>query len=47
MIPSAEQDRFLRTVLERDKVFQALWSGQRRNGNESADYQALMNKLAY
>jgi putative DNA primase/helicase len=46
-IPSAEQDRFLRTGLERDKVFQALWSGQRRNGNESADDQALMNKLAY
>jgi putative DNA primase/helicase len=46
-IPSAEQDKFLRTGLERDKVFQALWSGQRRNGNESADDQALMNKLAY
>jgi len=28
-------------------VFQALWSGQRRNGNESSDDQALMNKLAY
>jgi putative DNA primase/helicase len=47
MIPSAEQDKFLRTGLERDKVFQALWNGQRRNGNESADDQALMNKLAY
>jgi putative DNA primase/helicase len=28
-------------------VFAVLWSGQRRNGNESADDQALMNKLAY
>jgi putative DNA primase/helicase len=33
--------------LERDKTFAALWSGQRRCGNESADDIALMNKLAY
>jgi putative DNA primase/helicase len=46
-MPSYEQDKFLRTGLERDKVFQALWSGQRRIGNESADDQALLNKLAY
>jgi putative DNA primase/helicase len=46
-IPSYEQDKFLRTGLERDKVFAALWSGQRRIGNESADDQALLNKLAY
>jgi putative DNA primase/helicase len=33
--------------LKRDKVFAALWAGERRNGNESADDIALMNKLAY
>ena len=43
----AGQDRFLRIGLERDKMFAALWSGQRRHGNESADDIALMNKLAY
>jgi putative DNA primase/helicase len=43
----AGQDRFLNLGLERDKVFAALWEGGRRNGNESADDQALMNKLAY
>jgi len=42
-----EQRHFLRTGLERDKVFRALWAGERRHGNESADDQALMNKLAY
>ena len=41
------QDRFLRTGLERDKVFAVLWSGQRRYGNESSNDIALMNKLAY
>jgi putative DNA primase/helicase len=46
-LPDAERERFLRTGLERDKVLQVLWSGQRSNGNESADDQALMNKLAY
>ena len=46
-VPSAEQERFLRTGLERDKVFRALWEGERRHGNESADDIALMNKLAY
>jgi putative DNA primase/helicase len=44
---SAEQDRFLNMGLARDKVFAALWNGERRHGNESADDQALMNKLAY
>jgi hypothetical protein len=33
--------------LERDKVFAALWAGQRRYGNESSDDQAFLNKLAY
>ena len=44
---STEQDHFLRTGLERDKVFAELWNGKRRYGNESADDQAFMNKLAY
>jgi putative DNA primase/helicase len=43
----AETERFLRTGLERDRVFSALWNGGRRIGNESADDQALLNKLAY
>jgi putative DNA primase/helicase len=38
---------FLRIGLERDKVLLSLWNGERRHGNESADDQALMNKLAY
>ena len=46
-IQSAKQIWFLRVGLERDKVFAALWDGQRRHGNESSDDQALMNKLAY
>ena len=46
-VPVAEQGRFLRIGLERDKVFAALWAGDRRCGNESADDIALMNKLAY
>ena len=46
-LPDGGQDRFLRMGLERDKVFAALWAGERRVGNESADDIALMNKLAY
>ena len=46
-MPSAGQEKFLRIGLERDKVFAALWAGQRSHGNESADDIALMNKLAY
>jgi putative DNA primase/helicase len=46
-VPTAEQERFLRTGLDRDKVFAALWAGRRQHGNESADDQALLNKLAY
>ena len=46
-VTNAGQDYFLRMGLERDKVLSALWSGQRRVGNESADDIALMNKLAY
>ena len=44
---STNQDKFLNIGLKRDKVFSALWDGERRNGNESADDIALMNKLAY
>ena len=40
-------EKFLHIGLERDKVFAALWAGQRRHGNESSDDIALMNKLAY
>jgi len=46
-MPYADLGRFLRIGLERDKVFAALWAGERRIGNESADDIALMNKLAY
>ena len=46
-VQSVEQERFLRMGLERDKVFRALWEGERRHGNESADDIALLNKLAY
>lgn len=45
--PSPEQARFLRTGLKRDVVFGALWAGERRYNDESANDQALMNKLAY
>lgn len=38
---------FLKRGLERDQKLKALWDGDRPNGNESADDQALMNKLAY
>lgn len=40
---------FLADALRRgkDKALMALWNGERPNGNESADDQGLMNKLAY
>ena len=44
---NSTQDYFLRIGLERDKIFKSLWYGERRNGNESADDIAFMNKLAY
>ena len=46
-ISNIARKRMLLIGLERDKVFKALWLGQRRIGNESADDIALMNKLAY
>ena len=42
-----ENNRFLEIGLKRDRVFNALWSGERKHGNESADDIALMNKLSY
>jgi len=44
---NSDNARFLNIGLERDKVFAALWAGERRNGNESSDDIALFNKLAY
>lgn len=44
---SADFDDFLNIGLERDPTFKDMWDGDRRNGNESADDIALMNKLAY
>lgn len=38
---------YLEIGLQKDQVFIGLWSGSRPNGNESADDQALLNKLAY
>ena len=38
---------YLRTGLDRDGTFTALYRGDRPNGNESADDMALLNKLAY
>jgi len=46
-ISAAMQDKLLHIGLKRDKVLAALWSGQRRHENESANDIALMNKLAY
>ena len=40
-------DEYLRRGLEKDPVLRACWNGERRNGDESASDQALMNKLAY
>ena len=37
----------LKIGLEKDSNLKALWNGDRPNGNESADDQGLMNKLAY
>lgn len=47
--PPAGQDtgRTLQDGLAHDEKFAVLWRGERPNGNESSDDQALMNKLAY
>jgi putative DNA primase/helicase len=39
--------QFLKIGLDKDNTLSALWNGSRPHGNESADDQALMNKLAY
>ena len=44
---NSTHERFIDMGLKRDKVFNVLWCGDRRHGNESADDIALMNKLAY
>ena len=38
---------YLKRGLEKDKRFLSLWNGERPHGDESADDQALLNKLAY
>lgn len=38
---------YLSVGIEKDEKLHLLWNGGRPNGNESADDQALMNKLAY
>lgn len=38
---------YLAIGLKKDSKFRELWDGHRPHGNESADDQALMNKLAY
>jgi len=45
--PSIEHDRSLDIGLLRDQVFRAMWTGERRSGDESANDQAFMNKLTY
>ena len=40
-------DEYLNIGLLKDQKFIELWNGNRPNGNESADDQALLNKLAY
>jgi putative DNA primase/helicase len=47
LVQSTGHEGFLSIGLKRDKVFQALWMGQRHHGNESSDDIALMNKLGY
>jgi len=49
-LPSVSENQhahFLHLGLARDKVFAAMWAGQRSCGNESSDDIALINKLAY
>lgn len=46
VLPPVGKD-YLAVGLERDAKLRSLWEGDRPNGNESSDDQALMNKLAY
>lgn len=46
LLPPADRD-YLAIGLEKDAKLRSLWEGDRPNGNESSDDQALMNKLAY
>lgn len=45
-LPEALRD-YLSIGLDKDAKFRSLWNGNRPQGNESGDDQALMNKLAY
>lgn len=40
-------EEYLNIGLQKDQKLSDLWEGRRPNGNESADDQGLMNKLAY
>ena len=42
-----EAPEYLKVGLEKDNTLRALWNGERRTGDESANDLALMNKLAY
>jgi primase-polymerase (primpol)-like protein len=44
---SQSTDEFLQRGLAKDPVLRVCWNGERRQGDESASDQALMNKLAY
>lgn len=41
------EDNLLDIGLQRDRELAECWNGARKNGNESSDDMALMNKLAY
>ena len=46
--PSEKSDRcYLKIGLDKDPTLASLWNGHRPTGDESADDQAFMNKLAY
>ncbi len=44
LLPSTD---YLQRGLKHDKALLSLWNGDRKNGDESADDMALLNKLAY
>jgi uncharacterized protein (DUF927 family) len=47
VIVAPSDDSLLEVGLQRDKELIECWNGARKNGNESSDDMALMNKLAY
>jgi len=42
-----DDEHYLQIGLEKDRMLNALWNGHRPSGDESADDQSFMNKLAY